>query len=289
MTEAAPVAPLATAPAPSSPPAPAGSATAQPATPTAADRYREYQNDSALSGHNRDVQPAANRATPHTDGSRPPADDEQKIKIGDDIELTPTQIREMVARQALEDSRRALVPETADKYEFKLPADISDKFKLAPVTDPTKGPALKMAAEWAHKKGFSQADFSEMLGVYAASENLLNANIHQAFERQKAELGAAGPARVSAIERWLTAEFGAAARPMISTIATASQVKIWETLMQRIVSQGGARPNISGRVPPDQPGMTADQISAMPMGPRLEHTRNTSRAHPMPAWRDPRG
>jgi hypothetical protein len=287
--------PASAAPPPAAPP-PSPAPGGEPAIPRAADRYAEYQRNRPDQGHQPPPPTVTQPQTETQPASRPPTQPDagaQIIKLADGVEMTETELRDLLAHKAAEDSRRALVPASPDKYELKLPADLQlpagSQFQLAPLSDPVKGPALRMAAEWAHRKGFSQAEFSEMLGVYAAAESQTQSNIYAAFSREKAALGTTGPARVDAIARWLNATLGADAKPMIATIATAAQVRSWEKIMQRL--NGGGSFNAGGREPPEPrgPGMkSAEEVARMSPAERLDYSRQFDQ-RAMPSWRDPRG
>jgi hypothetical protein len=288
---------LATPPAPAAPlPAPSPTPGGEPAIPRAADRYAEYQRNRTEQGHQ--PSPPTTVTQPQTETQptqQPPADqsDAQIIKLADGLEMTQAELRDLLAHKAAEDSRRALVPASADKYELKLPADLqlpaSSQFKLAPLTDPVKGPALRMVAEWAHRKSFSQGEFSELLGVYAAAESQMQSSLHTAFAREKEALGATGPVRIDAIGRWMNATFGADAKPMLATIVSAAQVRIWERIMQKL--NGGGSFTTGGREPPEHRGpgtKSAEEVARMSPAEKLNYSRQFDQRG-MPAWRDPRG
>jgi hypothetical protein len=283
--------PATQSPAPSaSPPAPSPAPGGDTAVPRAADRYAAYGRDRADQGH-RD-QPPPTRTESQPQQAEQPDAGAQIVKLADGLEMTQAKLRDLMAHKAAEDSRRALVPASADKYELKLPDDLKlpagSQFKLAPVTDPVQGPAMELAMQYAHRKGFSQDEFSEMLGVYAASQAQMNTNVTAAFTREKEALGVTGPARVDAIVRWMTASFGADAKPMIATMATAAQVKIWEKVMTKY--QGGASFNAGGREAPERrgPGMkSAEEVARMSPAARLDYSRQFDQAA-MPGWKDPR-
>jgi hypothetical protein len=118
--------------------------------------------------------------------------------------------------------------------------------------DPIRGAGFQMAQNWAHKQGFSQAQFSEMLGVHAASIATEQLMINRAAEREKAALGDAGPARVDAVARFLRGTLGDSdAQPFLATLVRASQVDSWEKIMVKIMNPGGGSFNTRGRQPPD--------------------------------------
>jgi hypothetical protein len=99
------------------------------------------------------------------------------------------------------------------------------------------------------RKGLSQDEFSQVLGIYAshvAGEQAILA------ERSRAEVAKAGvnaPQRMDAVGRWITGEVGEAdAKPIRATIVTDADLRFYEKLMNKIASQGFSQ---SHRAPAD--------------------------------------
>lgn len=165
----------------------------------------------------------------------------EKVKIGD-VEMTAEEWAAAASHKAESDLRSTQIPASAADYKLELPADLrlpeGIAVSLADRKDPMKGAAMVAATEWAAANRLSQDQFSQMLGLYAAA----SANETAMFESMKrAEfegLGTAGPVRVDAVTRWLAANYGAAAKPMIATLTTKAQVEVWESVITKMANQG---------------------------------------------------
>lgn len=197
---------------------------------------------------------------PDDDAAKPAdtaADDATKHKFGD-FYLTEAEIRDLAAHKAQEDLRRGQVPAAPDKYRLELPPGLKlpegVKFDVANVNDPIKGPGLRAAMEWAHKKGFSQGDFSEMLGVYAAAISGEQVMIANAARAERDAMGVTGPARVDAILKWVGARYPAALKPVANTLVTGAQVAMFEDIVSRFTNPGGSSFSQRGRELPEADG-----------------------------------
>ena len=126
-----------------------------------------------------DGEARAGKPLDQPDGEAPDqaADGEAKrVKIGD-VELTEAEWQELVAHKAESDLRKAQVPAAPGEYklelpkDFKLPAGIQMKFGNPNDPNDPKGPIIRAAQDWAHKNNLSQGQFSELLGIYGASQS----------------------------------------------------------------------------------------------------------------------
>jgi hypothetical protein len=149
--------------------------------------------------------------------------------------------------------RAATVPAAPEAYEAKLPADFKApgglEFKLDEAGNKA---AFDAARAWAHGKGMSQSDFSEMLGLYASQEAAQHAELTARSRQEIAKVGINAPQRVDAVGKWITGMVGEAdAKPIRATIVTDAHVRFYETIMNKLSSQGGASYSNSHRVPPD--------------------------------------
>jgi hypothetical protein len=163
-----------------------------------------------------------------------------KIVLGDGLEFTDQQLRDLVAFKTAEDARKLTAPAAADfrlelPPELKLPPGI--EFNLDP-----NSPILPAAREFAHRNGFSQRQFSELVGLYAASTVGEQHQLATARAAEVQKLGAAAPARIDAVTTWLRAvggeDFGRLAK--VLTIApVAGTIEGFERLMHKFSSQGG--------------------------------------------------
>jgi hypothetical protein len=185
-------------------------------------------------------------------GTKPAAadGDDQRIKVGD-VDYSAAELREAVANLAEEKLRKAHVPEKPSGYKLELPKDVvlpnGATFKIASLSDPIKGPGLGAAMEWAHKQGFSQSQFSEMLGVYAGAISGEQIMIGNAARAERDAMGVTGPARVEAILQYVKAHYPAALRPVAATLATKAQVEMFEDIIMRRTNGGGSSFSQRGR------------------------------------------
>jgi hypothetical protein len=210
---------------------------------------RDMREESAARAQGGEEQAAA------PDGNDPKATagtEAQKFKVGK-FEVSEGEIAAMVDRQAQEDLRKATIPPTAAEYKLalpenlKLPGDAQFRFDEA-----GSKATFDAAKAWAHSRGLSQSDFSEMMGIYASHVAQQEAALAASARAEIAKAGTNAPQRVDAISKWIRAEVGDTdARPILSTIVTDAHLRFYERLQQRITSQGSASFSQSHRVPPD--------------------------------------
>jgi hypothetical protein len=262
--------------APSAPPA-AGSSPApsQPAAPAVAKPVPGSKEFAALTTEQRHEQlrgPPNPRAVGHSParetyeqirhaqdqapGEAPPADQQSpseagpKIKVGK-FEVSEEEVGELMAEKAARDLRKATAPANPEAYEAKLPDGLTlpggQEYKFD-----ANDPSLVAARNWAHAKGLSQDDFSQVLGIYASHVAGQEAML---AERSRAEIAKAGvnaPQRVDAIGKWIRGEVGDTdAKPILATIVTDSHLRFYEKMHHKITSQGAASFSASHRVAPD--------------------------------------
>jgi hypothetical protein len=262
---AAPAAGNAAAPAPSQQAAPAAVTKPTPGSPewsalTTEQRQAQLRGPAnpRSVGHSpaRDMREAAAapgnapKDRPATDPAALPAASTEKHKIGA-YEITESNLGEMMQRQAVEDQRRLTMPPSPEAYKAELPADL----KLPggqTYTFNQNDPSLVAARNLAHSKGWSQQDFSEALGIFASHIAGEQAALAERSQQEIAKVGANGPQRVDAVAKWITGMVGEAdAKPIRATIVTDAHVRFYETIMNKLTSQGAAPFSQSHRVPPD--------------------------------------
>jgi hypothetical protein len=273
MSAEAPAAPLATA----SPPAPAPSQQPAPSTAPAAAKVtpgsRAWAEMTAEQRHAQLRGPENPRARGHSPsrdhqeevaararGEAPPAADQQqappaageKVKIGK-YEVSEGELAAMMDRQAQDDLRRATVPPTPQDYKLALPENLTLPGDAQFTFDEAGSKATFDAAKaWAHSRGLSQSDFSEMMGLYASHVAQTESALAAVSRAEIAKAGVNAPQRVDAIGKWIRAEVGDAdAKPILATMVTDSHLRFYEKLQQRITSQGAAGFSQSHRVAPD--------------------------------------
>ncbi len=156
---------------------------------------------------------------------------------------------ELVAFKANRDAELAQVPDSADKYEIRLPAT----FKLPEDVKVPDGemvlnaddPRILLLREVAHTQNWSQAQFEDVLAMGVNMDIGENKRLQEAAAAEREKLGSRGAERVNAVTTFLDAkigkEHGAALRGMMFT---AKQVEAFEAL-QRLV-RGDVRGNPNG-------------------------------------------
>lgn len=181
--------------------------------------------------------------------------DRQEVKFKD---LTG-KLSELTAFKAAADSRAAQVPEAADKYEVKLP----EGFKLPDTVKLPEGqkvevnkddPRLAMAREFAHKHGFTQADFEEMVAMGFNADLAEMGQLQAAQEEQVKALGSRGAERADAVKTWLRAQLGDDLASSLTRVMFASkQIQAVEKLMSLFRHDSPGRPG-GGREGGGDPG-----------------------------------
>jgi hypothetical protein len=180
----------------------------------------------------------------------------EKFKVGK-FEVSEGELAAMLERQSLDDLRKATIPPTPQDYKLslpenlKLPGDVQFKF------DETGAKATFDAAKaWAHSRGLSQSDFSDMMGLYASHQAGVEAMLAERSRAEIAKVGINGPQRVDAVGKWITGMVGEAdAKPIRATIVTDAHLRFYETIINKLTSQGSASFSQSHRVPPDTNGI----------------------------------
>jgi hypothetical protein len=193
----------------------------------------------------------------------PATSDGGKLKIGE-LELSEADVRGLMERKSVEDSRKASMPANAQAYETKLPAG----FQLPPGTEwtfdtnnPGNAAAIGAAKEWAFRHQLDQSAFSELLGMHAANQ-LAEAQQFQQVQRQQLEmLGPAAAQRVDAVNTWLSALLGSKPSESLRRgLFLADQVKAFEGLMRAFIGQGvSGNPGSARDGGPETPGKLSDE------------------------------
>jgi hypothetical protein len=210
------------------------------------------------------AEPGLNNQTPTGD----------KVRVGE-MEVTQAELQEFFQSKADTELRKASLPATPADYAATLPESIT----LPPgveVKFNEADPALADARAWAHKQGFSQAQFSEMLSLHASLQAREVAQFNAAHAAEVAKMGANGTMRVTAMETWLRGMVGdKLAGPMRGMMVTADIVKGLEILQQKFSRQGAATFSQSHREPGQTNGrVSEDQYQAMGPAKRLNYARS---------------
>jgi hypothetical protein len=155
---------------------------------------------------------------------------------------------ELSTKDAADAVRKNSLPASPDAYKIELPKEFvmpqGVEFKFDPAA-----PELAQARAMAHAKGWTQQDFSDALGVFAAAKVGEEAQISAARTAEVAKLGATGPTRIDAVTQWMDAQGLGALK---STMVTAAQVQAWEAHITRLSSQGTMPFSQQHRVAPEQ-------------------------------------
>jgi hypothetical protein len=144
------------------------------------------------------------------------------------------------ARIAADDSRKLSLPQTAEAYKTELPADFKPPEGVE-FTFNQNDPLLAQAKATALELGIPQEGFSKLLSLYAGAQVASATQIQAAKNAEIAKLGAAGPARVTAVTTYLESTLGKTdGAQLASRMFTADDVRIMEKLVARVASQGTA-------------------------------------------------
>jgi hypothetical protein len=196
---------------------------------------------------------------PQPQQQQQPRTDSGKILLAEGIEVSEQELRDLVSFKASEDSRKLTAPQKAEDFKLDLPADLKMPEGVTFQINPNDA-AIEPARAFALRNNLSQQQFSEMLGLYAATQASDMVKFNAAKAAEVAKLGDAANARVDAVRGWLRAtvpeHFNDLAR-VLELAPTAATVKGLETLMQRYVSQGSGSFKGSNREP-HIPGKISD-------------------------------
>lgn len=143
----------------------------------------------------------------------------------------------LVASKAERDAAKAQVPEKPELYAAKLPATfkLPDGFELpeGEVALKADDPRIEALREVAHAKGWSQADFEDVLAFGVKQDIAETTRMKEAVAAEREKLGARAKERINAVTTWLDAKLGPnVARSLHSMMFTAQQAEAFEALMR---------------------------------------------------------
>jgi hypothetical protein len=159
-----------------------------------------------------------------------------KYKFGD-VSLSDVEIKGLIERHAVEQSRKATLPADPSGYKLELPED----FTIPPGVELvlTENEQARLAREFALEAGLSQSQFARLVGIAASRQVAETARLNAAMAAETKKLGQTGTLRVSAVQQFLRGTLGdEMAQPFIATMVTERMVRGWETLMRNFESQG---------------------------------------------------
>lgn len=183
---------------------------------------------------------------------------------------------DLVAFKANRDAELAQVPESAEKYEvrlpatFKLPEDV--KVPEGEMVLNTDDPRIQLLREVAHSQNWSQAQFEDVLAMGVNMDIGENKRLQEAAAGEREKLGARAGERVSAITTFLDAKLGKEhAGALRGMMFTAKQVEAFEAL-QRLV-RGDVRGNPSGGRDATTQEISDEEYEKMSVTQRINYAR----------------
>jgi hypothetical protein len=178
----------------------------------------------------------------------------ERLRVGR-YEVSEAELASMMDRQAQDDLKKLTLPPAPEAYEaklpegLKLPGGIEYKWNES---DPTMIAARNMA----HAKGWSQADFSDALGLFASHTAAQEAALAARSAAEVAKAGVNAPQRVDAVGKFITGLMGEAdAKQIKALIVTDSMLRYHEAIMSKLSSQGAASFSQSHRTAPETNGI----------------------------------
>jgi hypothetical protein len=198
-----------------------------------------------------------------------------KVTVGG-VSYDEANVSAALAAQAAEASRRATLPQRVEDYTPQLPADWKAPAGIEYQLNP-RDPAFIAAQQFAHENGLSKDQWSKMLALYASAQVNDLASVTAARNAEIAKLGATASARLTAIEQFFKATYGAADGAIrFSRLLTADDVRIAEREMQRALNPGGST-FTPAREAPHEPGRVSEQeYNRMSHGERMDYARRFS-------------
>lgn len=178
----------------------------------------------------------------------------------DGVSWTHDQVREAIAGRVEQDARKAALPQSANDYQIKLPADFKPPEGVKFEFDPNSAD-LKRFREVAHKRGMDQESFSDALGVYAATKIGEQQQLAHARGAELAKLGSAASQRIDQIDTWLRARVGPEGSLIVAQMRqypVAQMISMFEKIIHQFSGQGGADYTQSGRQQEDNTGKIAN-------------------------------
>lgn len=169
--------------------------------------------------------------------------DKGEVKFAD---LTKS-YEELRQAKAEADARKAQVPAQADLYKPELPKDLKLPEGMEVKTD---DPLYLAARDLAHAKGWTQADFTDALAMYARIEAAKHETLAAGRKALDEALGANGAKRVDDLNNWFAATFGPEVGAQFKeTLFTPGIVSGFEKMRDALSRQGVRRFDATGREP----------------------------------------
>ena len=195
---------------------------------------------------------------------------------GKDFVLTSDDIAALMTQRAENDLRRLNMPADANGYEVKLPESLKLPVELK---IDANDPAFTDLKAWAHKRGLTQGDFSDVLGIYAQRVARDAQAFNTARAGEVAKLGTNAAARIDAVSRFVKGMVGDdLGNALLAGMATERSVRAFEKLMTKVASQGHAPFSAAHRDPGPPDKVTDEEYSRMSPGEKFDYARQHSGA-----------
>jgi len=179
--------------------------------------------------------------------------------------------------KALEDSRKLTLPKSPDEYKAELPKDFQVpqglEYKINP-DDPLMAQARQLMHDIDSGKVSGQAAFEKMLALHAGGQISNAQMLKGARDAEVAKLGAAGSARVTAVQGFLEAQLGSElGKVMGNMLVTAKHVEGFEQLMAAFRNQGAGSFSQGGRSPNEPTRVSPEQYAKMTYSEKVEYAK----------------
>lgn len=186
----------------------------------------------------------------------------------------------LVARDAEHSARAAQVPESADKYEFKLPHDFAfpDGVEVKDGEMPINAddPRVAAARDFALANQFSQAQFEGLIAMGVNLDLAEQSALKGAMAKEVEKLGAKGNDRIAAVKAWVGAKLpGDQAEALLGTLYNAKQIEAVETLMR--LNRGAVPGSPGAGRDSAKPELSDEEYSKMTPTERINYARQHSK------------
>jgi hypothetical protein len=165
----------------------------------------------------------------------------ESFKFGADLELSASEIADLMKFKAEQAVRATTLPASPDNYEAKVP----DTFKApgdAKFEFNKDDPDLKQLQQLAHSRQWDQATFSDVPALHAAREISKQTIINNARNTELAKLGTMAPQRIDAVKQWAHGTLGSALGGAIEQmLVSARHVEAFEKIISNASRQGGTQ------------------------------------------------
>lgn len=200
-------------------------------------------------------------------------------KAGIKHDVLAKDFNDLRASKAQTDLRLAGVPKSPDDYKLALPqtykAPVGPDGKPLDVKIDEADPRLPAARAWAHKFGLDQNGFSELLSIQVQADLADQQLVASGRAKEQEKLGVNGPARVDAIETWLTSKLGSdKGGALFARLTLSTDVEAMEDLINQFSTQGGGAFNQQHRDNGGAGKLTEEEYQKLPLSERRQYQLN---------------